>query len=101
MKYCTNCKSFIDDNELEGTGEFFKGIEGGCCPHCHSERLEEADKCEICGAWVAPYEQFCEDCKTEFMNAWSEAVVHVKDFAKTDTVKAERLLLEFLEREVF
>lgn len=100
MLYCKGCKKFVDEDELVGTGEFFRGIEHGCCPHCHSEDLEEANECEVCGTAVGQYEQFCEDCKTEFMNAWSKAVSYVGEFAKVDMVKAERLLLDFMEREV-
>lgn len=101
MLFCKNCKRFVDEDSLVGTGEFFKGREHGCCPHCHSEELEEAGECEICGKPVGQYEQFCGDCKDEFMLAWGRAVSYVSAFAKKDNVSAERLLLDFLEREVF
>ena len=99
--YCNRCGTFIEDTNLAPTGDFFKGIEHGACPKCYNEDLEEAWKCDVCGEAVKPYEQFCDECKTEFMNAWSKAVSYASEFTKKDMVTAERLLLDFMEREVF
>ena len=84
-----------------GTGEFFRGREHGACPHCHSEDLVEAGKCELCGAELNPYEEFCGECMDELMNAWNSAVLIVAKRHNLVFEKAERLLLDFMEIEVF
>lgn len=97
--YCNNCGNIVED--LDGTGEFFKGREHGACPRCHSEDVEEAWKCGICGTAVRPYEAICDDCRTELTDAWNGMVQTIADTHKMEFIKAERAILDFMEGEVF
>lgn len=97
--YCNNCNSIIED--LDGTGEYFKGVEHGCCPKCHSEDLEEAWECEICGTAVKPDSLLCDDCRAELMDEWNEMVSRVAKNHGADFIKTERAILDFMECEVF
>ena len=101
--YCKRCKNFVQDTELLGTGENFRGREHGCCPNCHSEDLYEARKCDICGNDIPPDEQFCDDCKQDMHSAWSTAVAQMLKWhkkPKTEFESIEKLMFEFLEYEV-
>ena len=99
MYYCNNCKNIVED--LDGTGEFFKGREHGACPRCHSEDLEEAWKCGICGTAVKPDEVICPHCMTELADAWNEAVEKIAKNHGIEFKKAERAIIDFMEGEVF
>ncbi len=99
--YCNNCKRIIDEDDLAPTGIFFKGREYGACPHCHSEDLVEADECELCGKAVIPYEQFCDDCKEEMFSSWNWMVNELAKKHKKEFESMERLILDYMEREVF
>lgn len=99
--YCNNCKRFVDEDDLVGTGEFFKAREHGACPHCHSEDLVEANECDICGKPIEQFEQFCEDCREKLGNAWSEGVNYLIKETGKDPISAEQWLINFIESEVF
>ena len=32
------------------------------CPYCGGDDYEEMDKCEICGEWIDPGEELCDNC---------------------------------------
>lgn len=97
--YCNNCGNIVED--LDGTGEFFKGREHGCCPRCHSEDVEEASVCELCGATIKPYEQFCDDCKGEIMTEWNNMVQGLAKKHGKAYETMEQFVLDFMEGEVF
>ena len=35
----------------------------GVCPNCGSDDFEEMDKCEVCGEWIDPGEELCDNCR--------------------------------------
>lgn len=70
--YCQSCQKLIDDDDLktvcERVGEYM-GQDAyetySVCPHCGSIEIEEAERCEKCGEYVAPEELIggvCLDC---------------------------------------
>ena len=101
--YCNNCKNLIDESDLIGSGESFRGRESALCPRCHSDRVVEAWTCDLCGEPTPPDEPLCEGCKVDISNAWHKAVKTVAEWHKkplTEFNSIEQIILDFLEREV-
>ena len=101
--YCNNCGKMVEDVELISAGTWWRGREHGACPHCKSERLEEASKCELCGSPSVPGEQLCEGCKTDFRLAFDNAVAKIATWNRipsTEINKIEKLFIDYVEYEV-
>lgn len=73
MLKCENCGKIFDERELFFKKEPLCQIDGvwqheefAVCPHCHSEEVEEAEQCPICGEWEAEtemtYDGVCNTC---------------------------------------
>lgn len=62
MWWCDNCEQLIENPvECSDSGGRFLA-----CPHC-GETVSGAEVCG-CGAYIAPYEMFCESCKDFIAN---------------------------------
>lgn len=68
MYQCTNCGQMFDSPK-EVT-DFYSEYWGTparhtttVCPYCESDEFDEMDKCEICGEYIAPGEELCENCR--------------------------------------
>lgn len=67
MYICERCQETFDfpNVETDFTSEYFGAIVNhkiGVCPYCGSDEIDEMDKCDICGEWIAPGEELCENC---------------------------------------
>lgn len=68
MYICERChKTFDFPNEAtDFTSEYFGrpvNHKIGVCPCCGSSEIAEMEKCDICGEWIAPGEDLCENCR--------------------------------------
>lgn len=68
MFQCSKCGTMFDFPE-EVT-DFYSECWGAparhtttVCPCCGSNDFDEMDKCEICGEYIAPGEELCENCR--------------------------------------
>lgn len=68
MYICENCQQTFDSpNETE---DFTSECWGTpvrhmtcVCPYCGSGEFEEMDRCEMCGEYINPGEEICENCR--------------------------------------
>lgn len=85
MYYCNECNKVIEHDELIpkkicfetefGVGSLFRDRHYHTvyhCPHCGSNDVEEAEKCQVCGEWFG-LEQlncdfYCEECAEDEAN---------------------------------
>lgn len=84
MYYCDNCK------------EFFAEPTHGCCPYCMVDDYDAAERCEICGAWIASGEDRCDYCDSQ-ISRQMRSVLDAFDGAETRAVL--RGIEEWLEKE--
>ena len=84
---------------MDATENFFR-MPIYLCPNCHSEQVEECDRCEMCGTYIEPDLVFCKDCSEEIKTTW-ENMVH--GMSKERHIKyddMQDLVMDWLEREV-
>ena len=74
--WCFNCNTAVRDDEME-CKEGHTQIDGRTyrnpyedeyfCPNCGEEfyAMEEAKECPICGEYMNPDREICEECETE------------------------------------
>lgn len=67
MYQCVNCGETFDSPKevYDFTSEFWgaPARHTTCvCPYCESDEIDEMDKCIICGEWITPGEEVCENC---------------------------------------
>ena len=68
MYICMNCQTMFDspDSVEDFTSEFWGASVrhyASVCPNCGSDDFEEMDKCVVCGEWINPGEELCENCR--------------------------------------
>lgn len=68
MYICTDCRQTFDSPNcvLDSYSEYWGAIAHhykSVCPHCGSDDFEEMDKCEICGEWIDPGAELCDNCR--------------------------------------
>lgn len=68
MYFCNRCRQMFDspdavyDFSSEAWGrtvEHYVNV----CPHCKSDDFDEMDKCDICGEWISPGQDICDNCE--------------------------------------
>lgn len=74
MKYwCDNCNEVFDEDDVQ-IRDIYEYMDGRRylfgrevnCPKCGEElNLEEANTCQICGEYISPHEQLCDECKED------------------------------------
>lgn len=67
MYKCMNCQQMFDSPNcvLDSVSEYWGATAHhytSVCPFCASDEYEEMDKCEVCGEWIDPGEEICENC---------------------------------------
>lgn len=68
MYKCQNCQEMFDspnavlDSDSEYWGRRVHHYTS-VCPNCGSDDFEEMDKCEVCGEWIDPGEELCDNCR--------------------------------------
>lgn len=68
MLKCVKCKKVFAEKEAKYCAEYVNMTdERPCyewyeCPHCGSEHIEKADKCE-CGEYKYRWDILCDDCQ--------------------------------------
>ena len=67
MYRCSRCGQTFDSPDT--VVDFFSEAWGrqvkhytSVCPNCGSDDFDEMDKCEICGEWISPGEDVCDNC---------------------------------------
>lgn len=88
MHYCNDCGHF-------GAAVYSEETYTNVCARCHSEDIEPAGECRICGIPVKSSEDYCEDCLTMGGRYVLELAVEME----TTTEKARNLLLAVMEKE--
>ena len=68
MYICMNCQTMFDSpDEVEDFTSEFWGARvrhmTSVCPNCGSDDFEEMDKCEVCGEWIDPGDELCDNCR--------------------------------------
>ena len=68
MYFCNECKgTFEEPKETEDfTSEYWGAVvhhTTTVCPFCGSEEIDEMNKCDICGEYIAPGVCICENCQ--------------------------------------
>lgn len=74
MFYCNECKEIFDEYDAEARKEYPNSTDFPnsyytylVCPNCHSDNIQEAQRCELCGEWHPEDEgEECETCKLDF-----------------------------------
>ena len=99
MYYCLDCGEMFEEprTSSEQTGEFWGAPAWECfysCPRCGSDEIDTADKCEMCGEWIPPDEELCDNCK-EVLGA---TVDYIMDYIRTDAEAYRLNKKEFKQR---
>ena len=68
MYKCQNCQRTFDSLNcmIDSYSEYWGAstpLYKSVCPYCGSDDYEEMDKCEICGEWIDPGEELCDNCR--------------------------------------
>lgn len=68
MYICENCQQMFDSPNavLDSDSEYWGANVHhytSVCPNCGSDEFEEMDKCDVCGEWINPGEELCENCR--------------------------------------
>lgn len=98
MYLCANCGQMFDFPDVvdDFTSEFWGGIvrhTTTVCPSCGSDDFDEMDKCEVCGEYIAPGEELCENCR-ELIHDRAE---DVRGRARDMTLRYNLKYNEFME----
>ena len=68
MYICDNCKHIFEEpaEQYDFTSECWGAPvthSVNVCPNCGSDEIDEMDKCDVCGEYIAPGEGVCDNCR--------------------------------------
>lgn len=96
--YCNDCEKIIDADELledsDGFGSWY------ACPNCKSDKIEDCDKCEMCGTYIPPDAMFCEDCAEDIKISFENMVHGLSKQRRIKYEYVEEAICDWIEREV-
>lgn len=97
---CNNCGRTFDEparaHQMHYEVDTMREESYSICPHCHSEEIEETDKCPVCGETIATTDDYCEDCNPLIS---AEVSVFIKDLQEAYNIDYTTAL-EWLTYEI-
>lgn len=67
------------------------------CPCCGSDDFDEMDRCKICGAWISPGEEICENCHDLVSDMTDSVRGRLREISITHKLNYEELLEAVIE----
>lgn len=71
MYYCENCETLFEFPTTITEGHY--GYMRAMCPECHSEDIEVAEKCKVCGESYPDFkvdDGLCDNCRKTLAEDW-------------------------------
>ena len=98
--YCNECGEIYDETQMDSGENFFR-MPIYVCPNCHSENVEECDRCELCGEYIEPDLVFCKDCSEDIKTTWENMIHGLSKERRISYKDMEEVVCDWIEREVF
>ncbi len=104
MYLCNRCGRTFDfpDSVVDFRSEMWGRRVGhyvSVCPYCQDDDFDEMDRCEICGEYIPPGEEICDNCH-ELISDYRDIITgRIRELSITHKLNYDELI-EHLKEEL-